>query len=232
MLDRGSAVLSAAWKQKIVRLTVLSASALMLWWNASVVAVFLVSSATEKKHWLIEDPRTWTVLDFFHHTRLTTEHAEVLVKKNDGRRVNLNRLTTLSDEAARALAQHEGWLSLNGLTTLSDEAAKALAQHQGALHLNGLATLSVEVARALAQHKGRLSLDGLTTLSDEAAQALAQHKGVLFLEGLTTLSDEQAKALAQHQGLLSLNGLTTLSDQAAAALRANPEIRLPRKFEP
>jgi hypothetical protein len=38
----------------------------------------------------------------------------------------LGRLTTLSDEAAKALAQHKGKLEFQFLTTLSDEAAKAL----------------------------------------------------------------------------------------------------------
>ena len=47
------------------------------------------------------------------------------------------------------MAQHEDWLLLNGLTTLSDEAAKALAQHRGWLSLNGLTTLSDEAAKAL-----------------------------------------------------------------------------------
>ena len=35
-------------------------------------------------------------------------------------------MTTLSEGAAKALARHEGDLHLYGLTTLSDEAAKAL----------------------------------------------------------------------------------------------------------
>ena len=38
----------------------------------------------------------------------------------------LDRVTTLSEGAAKALARHEGDLHLYGLTTLSDEAAKAL----------------------------------------------------------------------------------------------------------
>ena len=86
--------------------------------------------------------------------------------------VLLDGVATLSDDAARAIAQHKGWLSLNGLTTLSDTAARALSQHNGPLSLNGLTTLPDESARSLSQHKGWLSLNGLTTLSDEAAMAL------------------------------------------------------------
>lgn len=146
--------------------------------------------------------------------------------------VCLDGLATLSDEAAKALAQYQGgYLSLSGLSTLSDEAAKALAQHQGGyLSLNGLTTLSIEAAKCLAQHDGELSLNGLTTLSVEAAKFLAQHDGWLSLNGLTTLSIDVAKSLAQHTGGLDLNGLTTLSDEAAKALRANPRVNMPQKF--
>ncbi|GDX97453.1 hypothetical protein LBMAG47_31180 [Planctomycetia bacterium] len=151
-------------------------------------------------------------------TKLTPDVAQALAGYSKGPLI-LNGLTTLSDEAATALAQHKGHLFLDGLTTLSTEAAKALAQHQGDwLSLDGLTTLSDEAATALAQHVRWLYLNGLTTLSDEAATALAQHKGYLFLNGLTTLSDEAAKALAQHEGFLYLNGLTTLSVEAATAL--------------
>ena len=133
----------------------------------------------------------------------------------------LDGLVELSEEAAKALAQHKRLLSLNGLTTLSDEAAKALAEHMGLLCLNGVTTLSDGAATALAQHKGDwLFLNGMTTLSDAAAEALAQNRGdYLSLNGLTTLSDVAAKTLTQYKGQnLYLNGLTTLSDAAAEAL--------------
>jgi hypothetical protein len=66
-----------------------------------------------------------------------------------GNNLILDRVTSISNDAAEALAKHEGGLSLNGLTTLSDEAAKALAKHQGLLDLNGLTTISDEAAAAL-----------------------------------------------------------------------------------
>ena len=83
-------------------------------------------------------------------------------------------LTTLSPEAAQALAQHgEGHLSLDGLTTLSDEVAKALARYKGdSMSLDGLTTLSDEAAKALARYKGRLSLNGRIKLSPKARAAL------------------------------------------------------------
>jgi mono/diheme cytochrome c family protein len=48
------------------------------------------------------------------------------------------------------LAKHPGdWLILDGLTTLTDTAAKALAQHKGVVSLNGLTTLAPETLKAL-----------------------------------------------------------------------------------
>ena len=37
-----------------------------------------------------------------------------------------NEIKTLTVDQAKELSTHRGWLYLNGLTTLSDEAAKAL----------------------------------------------------------------------------------------------------------
>jgi hypothetical protein len=121
--------------------------------------------------------------------------------------LSLSSLTSVSAQAAKALAQHKGQkMSLPGLTTLDAGAATALAQHKGLdLFLNGLTTLSDEAAKALAQHQGGLSLGGLTTLSAEAAKALAQHKGRLYLDGLTTLSDEATQAIAECEGPLFLS---------------------------
>jgi hypothetical protein len=175
--------------------------------------------------------------------------------QHKGRRLYLNGLTTLSAEAATALAQHKGALFLNGLTTLSAEAATALAQHEGReLALDGLTTLSDETAKALAQYKGDLSLNGLSTLSDEAAKALAQHKDRLFLEsisfsltadsalawaalfrgqlaGITALDSPDsvaiAKALATRKGPLSLPNLKKLSPKTLSALLEKEDIEIP-----
>jgi len=85
---------------------------------------------------------------------------------------------TLTVKQAKELAQHgeEGdFLVLDRVTTLSHEAAKELAKHQGDLWLRGLNKLSDEASQALSQHKRKLYLDGLTTLSTEAAKALRSH---------------------------------------------------------
>jgi hypothetical protein len=161
---------------------------------------------------------------------LTLDIAKKFLEDSDG--VDLEEFTSISDDAAAALAQYKGSLVLNGLVSLSDAAAAALAKHKGgSLSLHGLTSLSDAAAAALAKHggdtSGDLYLDGLTSLSDAAAAALAKHKGdykgvgfnlVLSLDGLTSLSDAAAAALAKHEGRLYLNGLTSLSDAAAAAL--------------
>ena len=49
----------------------------------------------------------------------------------------LDDLTTLTQDSARELARHEGWLSLNGLRTISLEAATALAQFKTELVWHG-----------------------------------------------------------------------------------------------
>ena len=156
-------------------------------------------------------------------TTLSVEQARQLAQEKSGR-LQLDRLTTLSPEAARELAKFDGWLSLNGLTSFSNESAEALAQHKGPLHLNGLTKLSDESAAALAHHNGELSLNGLTSLSDEAAKALVRHTGGrLYLNGVTTLSTVAVQALSQRKGggpsnQLRLDGLTALSAEAAVAL--------------
>jgi hypothetical protein len=154
---------------------------------------------------------------------LSVENAKRLAQDKSGRLL-LNGLTTLSPEAAKELARHDGWLSLNGLKSLSNETAEILSQHKGYLHLDGLTKLSDEAAKALARHNGELSLNGLTSLSDEAAKALAKHTGGrLYLKGVTSLSTQAVQALAQRKGggpsnQTRLDGLTSLTVEDAAAL--------------
>lgn len=161
-------------------------------------------------------------VDLSHFTSIKDNAAQILANHNE--ELELNGLVILSATAAKALAQHKGdFLSFDALASLSDAVAEALAQHRGFLWLNGLTSLSNAAAEALAQHKGWLSFNGLTSLSDAAAQALAQHSNEseevsLSLNGLTSLSNAAAQALAQHGGPLDLNGLKSLSDFAAQAL--------------
>jgi mono/diheme cytochrome c family protein len=168
-------------------------------------------------------------------TTLSVEQAKILAQDTSGR-LQLDRLTTLTPEAAKELARFDGWLSLNGLTSISKETAETIARHRGVLHLNGLTKLSDESAMALASHEGELSLNGLTSLSDQAAKALANHKrGRLYLNGVTTISTVAVQALATRKAggklPVQLDGLTSLSPEVAAVLaelsREQWEGRLP-----
>jgi hypothetical protein len=54
------------------------------------------------------------------------------------------------------LANHEDWLSLDGLTSLSVEAAQALAKHERELSLYGLRQFSEAAAEILSKHPSRV----------------------------------------------------------------------------
>jgi hypothetical protein len=149
-------------------------------------------------------------------------------------------LTTLSGDAAKALAQHKGqYLRIDGLTTLSAEAATALAQHEGALFLNGLTTLSAEAAKAFAQFKGKsLILSSGAKESFFQNNRLTPETALLWaalsggkLTAVTTLDSPDsvaiAKALATHKGPLSLPNLKKLSPKTLSALIEKEDIDIP-----
>ena len=104
-----------------------------------------------------------------------------------------NSIKALTLDKAKELAQSD-WLELNGLTSISDEVAGALSQQRGYLVLNGLTSLSDKAAEALGKHRGSLVLNGLTSLSDKAAKSLAQHRDDLSLAGMTELSEKAVQS--------------------------------------
>jgi hypothetical protein len=152
----------------------------------------------------------------------------------------LNGLTSLTPEAARALATGKpvpaggqggrpaarGQLSLNGLETLSPEAAAALAVvPRHVLNLDGLTTLPRDVAKGFVNTKiSKLSLNGLKSLAPEAAASLLSSKAIkdLSLNGLTRLTPDAARALAGVT-TVHLDGLTEIDgDLARAIVEAKP----------
>ena len=156
---------------------------------------------------------------------LPVEAAEALAETHphnwDGR---LPGLKTVSVEVAKALAKRQHGLSLEGLTSLSDEAAKALGGKLGG-NLPRLTSLTVESARAITgpvpgQFHRTLVLDGLTALPDDIALAIGgkDSRGNLHLNGLTTLTPVAAKAVCQREGDLYLDGLTTIPDETLEAI--------------
>ncbi|MCE9568023.1 MAG: DUF1588 domain-containing protein [Planctomycetes bacterium] len=156
---------------------------------------------------------------------LSVEAAAALAEMHghnwDGR---LPAMKTIPEDVARALAKRPGGLSLEGLTSLSDEAAKALGGKLGG-NLPGLTSLTVESAKAIAgpvpgQFHRTLNLDGLTALPDDIALAIGgkDSRGNLYLNGLTSLTPAAAKAICQREGDLYLDGLTTIPDDTLKAI--------------
>ena len=162
-------------------------------------------------------------------TAISDEAARLLVPRIGG---NLPALKSLSTELAKALALSRDHLVLNGVTTLSDEAAKALTEKaigRNVLYLNGLTSLSPVAAKAICQREGDLFLNGLTTIPIDVLKLLAEHQSpgyarpVVYLDGLTSLTDEAAAILASWPKWSGeLPALPSLSEKIATALAASP----------
>jgi len=111
-------------------------------------------------------------------TSLSDKAAESIAIHHDlDGKLSLAGLTCLSNEAFNTLAGLKRRLTLKynftrGLTSLSNKAAEALANHESDLHLSGLTSLTDYAAEVLANHKGHLYLNGLTSISDKAAEAM------------------------------------------------------------
>jgi hypothetical protein len=159
----------------------------------------------------------------------------------------LDKLSTLTDKEAAALANYKGSLSVVrlkafpntpghralaqkliaeeeeinfiSLIELSDEVAEIFGSSDGDLSFRKLPTLSPRAAKAFAQKRRSLILFGVTSLSDEAAEELAKGDSkAIYLLGLTEISDRAAEAFADFKGVLDLRGLTAISEQAAESL--------------
>ena len=130
--------------------------------------------------------------------RLVVKFAEYKGKLN-----GLPSLTSLTSAplAAKHAAQ-PGDLKFAKLTTFSDDIAKALANHKGKLDLSGLHSLSPDAAKALAGHEGELKLGGVKEISDEAAKALALAVGAVSLGSLEKASPAAAAVLKTNTKIL------------------------------
>ena len=83
------------------------------------------------------------------------------IDKNDCYKISdlTKRLTYLLPAVAMVLSEFKGReLDLNGLTSITEEVAKALSQFKGKLDLNGLTSITEEAAIALPQFFKGLAL--------------------------------------------------------------------------
>ena len=168
---------------------------------------------------------------------LTPEQATALAELKGSRqgRLNLNGLTTLDANAAKALAEFNGKvLALNGLITLDADIAKALAEFNGqTLHLSGLTTLDAVTAKALVLSTvwdGRVP--NLTTLDAATAKTLAaldkwdgNLSSIVAIESPDSV--EIAAALATRKGPLSLPNLKKISPKTLTALIEKEDVKIP-----
>jgi hypothetical protein len=107
------------------------------------------------------------------------------------------KLSQLLPDVAHALSM-AAQLHLDGVTTLSFEAAAAIAKHRDDLHLNGLEAISARIAHSLAKHETSLQMNGITALSHDSACALATRcpeAEPLSLNGLKNAPPEAWTAL-------------------------------------
>lgn len=179
------------------------------------------------------------VVDTAARTALTAAEAQEIVDQHAGP-LDLSGIRELDPEVAVILGGYRGDLLLDGLTTLSVEAAAALASHGGAaggdVDPHAIASRVAEafeagdldgdrLAAIIGEFGGhadmpRLSLGGLESLDADVAAALAGHLGALGLDGLQTLGTESAQALAGHVGPLSLAGLENVAALPPEAVEA------------
>ena len=156
--------------------------------------------------------------------RLSKSDAQQIVKKAR-KKLQLDGLTQLSTDLAKALARFKGKdLHLNGIKSLSHSASIELVKgcHTGlSLSLNGIEQVAPEVIRTLAQCSyTTLSLNGIRRLTPELAQALSEVRAKsLMLNGLNDLDSVTGSHLAKIKtNTLSLDGLKAISPQLAKAL--------------
>lgn len=107
--------------------------------------------------------------------------------------LSLWSLERLSEDDAKALALHKGGgLLLEGLPTISDKAAKSLAQYSGRIYLGGLKKLSTVGAAYLAGHP---DIHFPFELRPEAAQGLLEAAGLKHTAKRVAIKSKKLKSL-------------------------------------
>ena len=125
----------------------------------------------------------------------------------------------MEDDAAPVLAGFKEWdtLRLDGLRSLTDYAAKHLANCKVSLSFFQLETLSESAALALSRHKGGcLGLGGLQSISEVAVIHLSAHENLRL--SLPTITPKAARALSVREHQIELREIEELSHELAIAL--------------
>lgn len=166
--------------------------------------------------------------------RLSPEAAQALVGRRDT--LMLYGLTELDAATAKPLAACPAELRFaRAFTTLSPDAAAALATHAGPVLLPGLTNPAPEVADQLLQNEKILFDLGCyasrTSISPAVATALAKRQEEISLAGIEALDSRDAvsiaRALATKRGPLALPKLKKLSPKTLLALLEKEDIEIP-----
>ena len=126
----------------------------------------------------------------------------------------VNASGTITNAQAERLGKVRQRLELNSLTSITDQQAESLNSGEGLeenidqnnryhIELNGLTSISNQQAENLSKI-GNLELNGLTSITDQQAVSLGK-TGSLELGGLTSITDEQAKSLSKVRLVLVIS---------------------------
>lgn len=108
-----------------------------------------------------------------------TDAVARALAESRGKINGLPGLTSLTSvPLAAKYAAQPGNLRFPKLTTISDDVAKAFATHKGKLDLSGLKVLSEEAAKALAKHEGEVVLTGLTVVPESGTALLRANEKI------------------------------------------------------
>lgn len=166
--------------------------------------------------------------------RLEPEAARGLAGRRDS--LMLYGLTGIDAATAAALATCRAELRFGRqLTSLSPEAAEALAAHRAQVLLPALADPPPEVSDRLLQNDKILFDLGCyasrRTLSSDVATALAKRQEEISLDGIVAFESRDAvaiaRALARKQGPLALPKLKRVSPKTLLALIEKEDLELP-----
>ena len=148
----------------------------------------------------------------------------------------LSGVKTASDAVMMALSKYEGRnLDLDGLSDVSDSGIKALANTKANLDLSSLKVISEDALELLVRGRRDFLSLGLQSLSEKQARILEFFHGKnLVIDSVGEISDVVAESLARiSSDSLSLGGLHDFSEFAAERLgsMATRRLVLPGRLE-
>lgn len=144
----------------------------------------ILAEYTKEHHF--DDIKTWN----FKSLRWLSSGTAKALADAHGVRLNFNNIHHVSPETAQALSQTGRQVELNGLSELSPEIARALltTRYGSEIDLHGITSITVEAAEAFgrrgASSHDKFSLHGLQSFESGALEELAKNHGKYYFEQL------------------------------------------------